>query len=257
MRFVEIYTICLTFLCVSAIAPATLAQESPARYYEQHYFDVAVSGGSGKFAGALAWNHLHGFGKKQQRFKAGYGVRFTGFVAANKYYTTAPAKYTSTEQNLGTIFSKTLQENIDTITTATAATYSVNLAVYLQYTLRPRLDIGVNIDLLGFSFGSEKRFNILSSVYDAGQAPVQQASPTSFNLLLTSDNDKGSLNSEFYIRYWLTEKIGIRAGYTFLFSEYRTKQNLSFDNGRIMNDRYRYKAAMALVAVTFKPFGKS
>ena len=224
------------------------------RYRDQHYLDVAVAGASGRFSTALSWSHLHGIGKKKQKLQIGYGLRFTSFVGANKYYTTAPAKYTSTVQGLGTIFSETIEENLDTITTATALTLSLNLALYIQYTLTPKIDVGCNIDVIGFSFGPSKSFNVISSVYDAGQEPVQRASPTAFNLLLTSDNDIGSLNSEFYARYKFNSKFSVRVGYAFLFSEYQTDNSLSFDEGRIVNDRYRYKASMVFVGVTFKPF---
>jgi len=224
------------------------------RYRDQNYFDLAASAGSGTFSAALSWSHLHGLGKKKQRLQVGYGLRFTSFVAANKYYTTAPSKYTSSVQSLGTIFSETILENIDTISTATASTYSLNIALHVSYNITQKIDVGLNIDAIGFSFGPKKTFNIISSVYDENQEPVQQGSPTSFNLLLTSDNDIGSLNSEFFVRYWITPKIGVRAGYTFLFSEYQTEKDLSFDDGRIVNDRFRYKSSMALVAVTFKPF---
>ena len=226
-------------------------------YRLNNYFDVGVSAGSGKFAAALAWSHLHAIGKKKQKFKIGYGVRFTSFTGANKYYTTAPASLTSTAQGLGTFFSDDIVENIDTITSATTLTNSLNVAIYFQYDVSSKFDVGFNIDAIGFSFGPAKEFNVISSSYDQGQSPIQRGSPTSFNLLLTSDNDIGSLNSEFYLRYWITKKIGVRAGFTFLFSEYRTDQNLSFDNGRIENDRYRYKASMALIAISYKPFNKN
>jgi hypothetical protein len=231
-----------------------VAQTTSSRYREQHYFDAAIAVGDESFSGSLAWSHLHGIGKKKQRLKVGYGVRYTSFVAANKYYTTAPSKYTSTVQSLGTIFSETIHENIDTITTATALTHSLNLVLYLQYTLSEKFDIGCNIDLFGVSFGPSRQFNIISNVYDSGQEPVQQGSPTTLNLLLTSDNDIGSLNSEFFVRYRLTPKISLRGGYAFLFSEYRTDKDLSFDDGRIVNDRYRYKAPMGFIGVSFKPF---
>ena len=230
------------------------AQSPGTRYREHHEFDAAAAVGNGSFAGSLAWSHLHGIGKNKQRLKVGYGLRVTSFVAANQYYTTAPSKFTSTTQSLGTIFSETIQENIDTIATATGLTYSFNLAIYIQYTLSRKFDVGCNIDAAGVSFGPSKKFNIISNVYDAGQQPVQEGSPTKFNLLLTSDNDIGSLNSEFFIRYKITPKISLRGGYAFIFSEYRTDNPLSFDDGRIVNDRYRYKAAMAFLGITVKPF---
>jgi hypothetical protein len=215
---------------------------------------VAVAGANGQFSSALSWSHLHGIGKKKQKLQLGYGLRFTSFIGANKFFTTAPSKYTSDVQGPGTIFSETINENIDTITTATALTFSLNLALYINYTLTPKIDVGCNIDVIGFSFGPSKSFNVISSVYDAGQEPVQRASPTTFNLLLTSDNDIGSLNSEFYLRYKFNSKFSVRGGYAFLFSEYQTDEALSFDEGRIVNDRYRYKASMGFVGVTLKPF---
>ncbi len=246
------------YIVVSALVMTSIvcySQEDQKNDYRlNNYFDIGVSAGSGKFAAALAWSHLYAVGKKKQKFKIGYGARFTSFVGANKYYTTAPASLTSTAQGLGTLFSEDIIANIDTITTSTTLTNSLNLAIYFQYDLSPKFDVGFNIDAIGFSFGPSKQFNVISSSFDAGQSPIQNGSPTSFNLLLTSDNDFGSLNSEFYLRYWITKKIGVRAGFTFLFSEYRTDQKLSFDNGRIENDRYRYKASMALIAVSYKPF---
>lgn len=220
---------------------------------EDSNFDLTLSTSKGSFSTALGWYRFHGLGEKK-KLELGYGVRVTSFIGANKYYTTAPAKYTSPVQNLGTLFSETLEHNIDTITTATSITNSLNLAIYIQYKVTTRLSVGFNIDAIGFSFGPSRKFNIISSSFDAGQAPVQKGSPTAFNLLLTSDNDIGSLNSEFYAGFGITKKLSVKAGLTFLFSEYRTGNQLSFDNGRIMNDRYRYKSAMALVGICLQPF---
>jgi len=249
----------LLALMVAALSTVALQQASAQEqehvpYKAGNYFDLAASASGDRFSAAASWSHMHGLGRKKQRLQIGYGLRFTGFVAANQFYTTAPAKYTSPTQSIGTLFSKTLEENIDTITTATASTYSLNAALYAHYRLSRRWDVGFNIDVIGFSFGPERKFNIISSTFDPNQAPVQRGAPTRFNLLLTSDNDIGSLNSEFFVRYWLREKVGLRLGYTFLFSEYRTDEDLRFDNRRIVNDRYRHKAGMVLLAVTFRPF---
>lgn len=245
--------ICSLLFIVAGSKSFVLAQEK-LPYRDNHGFDLAVSAASDKFAGAVSWNHIGRVTNKIPNLKVGYGVRFTSFVAANKFYVTAPAKYTSPVQGLGTIFSKTIQENIDTITTPTANTNSLNAVIYIEYAILKKIDVGFNIDVVGFSFGSEKDFNIISSSFDPNQPPLQRGSPTRLNLLLTSDNDIGSLNSEFFVRYWVKEKVGLRAGMTFLFSEYRLRNDLSFDSGRIMNDRYRYKATMIMAGITYKPF---
>ena len=252
-------TIGIITLFLLSLAFSTQAQEIPKEksgYRYNNYFDLGGSIGDQQTAGALSWVHLHGIGHKKQRLKIGYGVRFTSYVGANKWYTTAPSKYTSTRQDALTIFSETIDNNIDTIATVTPQVNLINLSINIEYNIWRSFDIGFNIDAIGFSFGAKQKVNVLSSAYDGGQAPVTYAKPTSFNLLLTSDNDIGSLNSEFFLRYWISPKFGIKAGYSFLFTEYTTENKLSFDNKRIENDRYRLKTSMFLLAVTFKPFNK-
>jgi hypothetical protein len=226
-------------IACSFFAFEVMAQEKSS-YQSTSTFDVAASAGTGTFSGSLSWSNVHRLTKKLPNLKVGYGVRFTTFVAANKFYVTAPAKFTSPIQNLGTIFSETIEKNIDTITTATTLTNSLNLAIYIQYSITPKIDVGFNIDAVGFSFGPKKQFNVISNVFDPNQSPVPTGSPT-----------------RFFLRYWISKKIGLRAGYTFLFGEYKLDTKLSFDAGRIMNDRYRYKASMLMLGVTYKPFDQT
>jgi hypothetical protein len=242
---------------LSSLASFTTNGQHMRGYRDNIYFDVAVSASSKQLATALSATHFSSGIRKIPNLQLGYGLRFTTFVGANQYYTTAPSKYTSPIQNPGTIFSRTLEENIDTITTATSITHSLNAAFHIHYSFHRNLSAGFNIDLAGVSFGSDKKFNVISNVYDAGQSPVVAGSPTRFNVLLTSDNDIGSLNSEFYIQLMIGDRIGFRTGYTFLFSEYTTVRNLSFDQGRINNDRYRYKAGMILLGFSYRPFSSS
>jgi len=229
--------------------------DSSNSYKYNNYFDLATSFGDNELVGSLGWSHLHKLGKKK-RFSIGYGVRYTGYWGGNKLYKTAPSKYTSTSQNIGTIFSDDVPANIDTLSIISPQVNSFNTSFHLQYAIYPRLEIGTNIDLFGFSFGGKVPANVISSVFDDNQKPVQDVKPTKTNLLLTSDNDIGSLNSEFYVRYWLHKKWAIKAGYTFYFSEYSTDQKLAFDKGRIQNERYRLKSGLILLGITFTPFTK-
>ncbi len=228
------------------------------KYKYNNNYDLAFSLGKQEVVGALSWNHLHGIGNKKQRFKIGYGLRLTSYYgySAGKFYTTAPSKYTSPVQGPTTIFSKTIEKNIDTIAFANPQVNSVNISINLQYSLSKKLELGFNIDAVGFSFAAKQLTSVISSVYDQNQPYLLSATPTKFNLLLTSDNDKGSLNSEFYLRYWLSEHFGIRGGYTFYFSEYTTSQKLTFDSGRIQTDRFRQKSGLAMIAISYRPFVK-
>ncbi len=164
---------------IATILLSTTFQQARAQQQPIHkgntFFDLAVSGSSGQFSAAESWTRMYGFGK-EERLQVGYGLRFTSFVGANKFYTTAPAKYTSTRQDITTIFSETIEENIDTITTPTAITYSLNATLNVQYCITSRWDIGFNIDLVGVSFGPERKLNIISSSFDSNQHPYSTES---------------------------------------------------------------------------------
>ena len=67
------------------------------------------------------------------------------------------------------------------------------------------------------------------------------------NVLLISDNDIGSLNSEFMISYKIRPKIKLKAGASFLFNEYTVENPVNYINtlGTQVNaDRYRTKLFM-------------
>ncbi len=172
---------------------------------------------------------------RNKKFRIGYGLRYSGIFAQDQTFVTAPANLTSGQTGFGVLFAENKPENFDTLTFNNAQVNSLNLAIYLQYAFNKKWDIGFNIDAIGFSFGAKQ-----TSIFQAnGVRTTQQASPTAFNLLLVSDNDLGSLNSEIYARYWLNDKWAIKAGLSFVFTEYKTDRKLTFDN-----DRFRNKALL-------------
>jgi len=240
-------------ILIAAISACTsfslLAQDSiqvKKGYKYNNNFDVSLLGGN-QFGASIAWNKLHSITKKK-RFKIGYGVRFTTQAGSNLEYTTAPAILTSGKSGLAVLFSENIPANIDTLTIGKSQNNALNISINLQYTFKGKLDLGFNIDALGFSFGGKT-----SGTYFANQSLLngtkQAAKPTSINALLTSDNDIGMLNSELYLRYWFKPNWGVRLGVSFLFTEYTTDNEL-----RLSNDRFRNKALMGMVGVTYSPF---
>ncbi len=215
---------------ISLFALVANAQTKHLPYFQDNNFvDFATGAGKNIYSGSLSWYHLHPLGKKKQRFTIGYGVRLTSAFGKNQDHTTAPAILTSKQKGPQVLFSKTYNENLDTLTIKSLQANSVNISINLQYNLNSKFSFGANIDAVGFSFGKSVTGAYQSSISDADNT-TQSASPTSFNVLLVSDNDYGTLNSEFYAKYNFNEKIGIRAGYEFLFTEYTTNQKLALNN---------------------------
>ncbi len=232
------------FLFVALLSGSAFAQyEGPRR---QKYVDVALAAGKGGSL-ALSYQNLYG-----GRFKIGWGIRYTGFAGKTTNFITAPAQLTSGKTDPSVLFSETIESNLDTLTLNKVQTNALNAVINLQFAFSKRFEVGFNIDAIGFSFGGQQtgRFHSASQS-KALDNSVQTAKPTSFNLLLISDNDRGNLNSELYARYWLGDRVALRAGLSFNFVEYTTDRKLTFDN-----DRFRYKSLLPMVAVSFSPFAK-
>ncbi|MCU0325476.1 MAG: hypothetical protein MUF45_09525 [Spirosomaceae bacterium] len=212
----------------------------------QRNLDFALAFGSA-VSPSLSYQKLYGIGKSD-RFKIGWGVRFNTFFSGQKDFITAPAKLTSGKESIVALFTENIVGNLDTLQLTNSAIGSLNGKVVLQYSFR-KLDLGFNIDALGFTFGGKQSGKFIANESKSLNNTTQTAKPTAFNLLLISDSDIGSLNSELYARYWINDRFAVRVGASFQFIEYKTDKNLTFEN-----DRFRHKALLPFVAITYSPF---
>jgi hypothetical protein len=148
-----------------------------------------LSGAVGDTEGSLSFsfNVDKSLGKRG-KIVVGFGGRFTSYLGKNQYYVTAPAKLTSGSTGPGVIFKENIEANMDTFLIKNAQVNSLNLLLTVGYNFSDRLMVRVNIDAIGFSFGK----NTTGNYINGSQGSIESAQPTSFNLLLISDNDKGS-----------------------------------------------------------------
>lgn len=222
------------FLC-SVIAVS--AQKKPSRINQF----VDLTGTVGKSQGTVAASYVHNwkFGK-HKRLEAGLGLRWTSYFGTKTDFTTAPARLARTTTTpFIIVFAGQRTENQDTLTVQRPLTHSVNVSINLGYNFSSRWNAGFNIDLIGFTFG-RKSSAILTS-YGTTKFE-QEAKPTAFNVLLTGDNDYGSLNSELFLKYKINSKWGVKAVYQFLFVEYKTENIKQVAPDGTMVDRFRNKA---------------
>ena len=219
-----------------------LAQTLPSSY---SFIDLDGAIGKSEGTIALSFNFDKNLGKKH-RIVVGGGARFTSYLGKNQYYITAPAELTSGDTGPGVIFKENIDANIDTFLIKTAQVNSLNLMITLGYNVSPKLLFRFNIDVIGFSFGNSVNGNYINGL----QGAMVSADPSPFNLLLVSDNDKGSLNSEFFGRYLINDKWGIKGGIQFHFTEYTTDTEIQ--QLPEPNDRFRNKSLMFMFGASFK-----
>lgn len=209
--------------------------------------DLSVATNGKLSSVALTINQLHGLGRSH-RFRVGYGLRFTATTASQLDYVTAPAKLTSGTQSFVALFTENINDNLDTLLLSKTQTNSLNVSIHLEYGITRRFDVGINIDAVGYTFGGKQSGLFVSNrpTRSSLHNTVQAAKVTPLNLLLVSDSDIGSLNSEAYVRYRVTPTLSVRGGIGFQFTEYTTDRKLTLDN-----DRFRAKNAGVQLAVAY------
>lgn len=209
--------------------------------------EINLTGAVGNTEGTVAILFGKDWGLwKSKKFAVGIGGRFTSYFGANQYYITAPAKLTSGSTGPFVIFKENIEANIDTFLIRLPQVNSINVFINLRYTFNEKFLIGFNIDAFGFSFGGSKKGNYINGA----QGSMENAKPTAFNILLISDNDRGSLNSELYGKYYFNEKWGVKLGAQFLFTEYTTDTEVQqFPEP---NDRFRNKSFMIALGAVYK-----
>ncbi len=203
------------------------------------FADIAATLGNSE--GAIAGSYVHNWriGKKR-KWEAGLGIRATSYWGTKKDFFTAPARLARTTTTpFIIVFAGQKIENWDTLTVQRPFVTSLNLAANFGYNFNSRLSAGFNIDLIGFSIGRKSSAILTSNGVTRTEAATKVAA---FNVLLTGDNDYGSLNSEFFLKYKLSERWAVRAIYQFYFAEYKTTTIKQTAPDGTMVDRFRNKA---------------
>jgi hypothetical protein len=195
-----------------------------------NYGSLSASAGSSQ--GSVYADYFHGWKLgKCNKMEVGFGGRFTSYFGSKQYYTSAPASL-ATDDN-----------KIDSLQVQNAQVNALNVAIHLGYRFSPRFGVGFNIDALGFSFGGTQSTNYLAE----GESQASSAKPTSLNALLVGNSDHGTLNSEFFLRYFIKNDLAIKVAYQYLFTEYTTTDVQQMPEA---NDRFRNKSSMLSIGIT-------
>lgn len=203
------------------------------------FADITATFGSSQGSVALSYIHNWRLGSTK-KFELGIGGRLTSYYGTKKDFITAPGRLSrSSTFPFAIVFAGQKTENWDTLTVQRPFVNAINATANFGYHFTDRFYGGINIDVIGFSFGSSSSA-ILTTNGNTITEP--KAKPAAFNLLLTGDNDLGSLNSEFFLKYKVADKWSIKAVYQFLFAEYKTTTIYQTAPDGTKVDRFRNKA---------------
>jgi hypothetical protein len=171
----------------SAAAAAQSIGDAP------NVWDLALANGSGATTVSAALSRSTYVGTSD-RLRAGFAVRATLITGT---------------VNLEPRDPRGIGGHDDVLTTAAGAML-INVGVNVGYEVSPRLLAGMNLDVFGISAGG----NHAATLYpEGGGSPVAiTVKPDSPNLFAGGSSDRGSLNSEFFVQWALTDRHALRAG---------------------------------------------
>ena len=237
--------ITLTAICISI----GLISFSQTKSNANSYVDFSAAFAESQTAFSGSYFHNWGLGKKK-KWEIGYGIRSTTFFGTKNEFITAPANLARTTTiPFAIVFAGEKEQNLDTLNVQRPFTNSINLSANFGYHLSSRLSVGFNIDVIGFTYGRTSSAVLTSNGVTKTEIA---AKPAPFNLLLTGDNDLGSLNSELFLKYKLNNKWGLKAVYQFLFVEYKTTTIKQIAPDGTQVDRFRTKANLFGVGVSYQ-----
>lgn len=237
--------IVLTTICISI----GLIGFSQTKSNVNSYLDFSAAFAESQTAFSGAYFHNWGLGKKK-KWEMGYGIRSTTFFGTKNEFITAPANLARTTTTpFAIVFAEENVQNLDTLTVQRPLTSSINLSANFGYHFSSKLSAGFNIDVIGFTFGRTSSAILISNGVTKTEIA---AKPAPINLLLTGDNDLGSLNSELFLKYKLNHKWGLKALYQFLFVEYKTTTIKQVAPDGTQVDRFRNKANLFGLGVSYQ-----
>ena len=227
----------VTFCMMLLVGMVAAQKESTSK--TNRFVDLALTAGASQGSAALSYVHNWKIGKKQ-KWEIGIGGRLTSYFGTKRDYTTAgPARLTRSHSIPFLIFfADQKPENWDTLNVQRPFTTALNTSINIGYHFNKKWSAGFNIDLIGVTFGRTTNGILTSNGTTRNDSEVK---PTAFNVLLTGDHDLGSLNSELFVGYKLSDKWSLRGVYQFYFSEYKTTNlNQVASDGTVIT-RFRNK----------------
>lgn len=200
---------------------------------ENHIIDLSMAYGKDVQNYSLEWSHRWGILWKK-RIKLGYGLRFNNVFGQGTSLVNA-------FQAMGN------EPPRDTLLVRNTEFHTLNISICAEVSFLKWLDAGVNIDIFGFSFGPQRTATYYSESYGT-PVSFQPVRPEVLNVFLFGRKDRGSLNSQFFLRFWLPHDISLRAGFSILHLYYRSDNVLNFQN-----DRFFIDPKMGFISIAWSP----
>lgn len=215
---IRLLSLTLLALCSTLVI---FAQSEEKETEIPQYLDLAIGSNGNENMASLSYMHTWGVGKKKN-LQLTYGLRFSTYRGKDIEFYSAPPEFYG------------IPEKTDTIIIAAASQSNIALFIGATYRIKNKLELGFNIDGLGYTFGPDRSYDLVG---DMSQV-MRYASPNQISALLVGSNDIGMIKAEFFVAYSLNPHWMVRLGVSNSFVEYKTKGEIQAGNTRFRGDPF-------------------
>jgi hypothetical protein len=202
---------------------------------KNHYLDLSIGIGENVIINSFQWDKF--FPILRNRVKIGFGFRMNMANYHDKPFYTAPPQQGPTHIR-------------DTLHISRQTVYYFNLQFAFDIALLKWWDAGMNIDLVGASWGPTAEGKYYSSTFGSN-GDIKDLESETFNAMLFGHNDFGNLNSQFFLRFWPSDNVYIKTGMGL--STFISHTTLPLNNG---NTRFSAGSYTGFVSLGWT-FGRS
>ncbi|MCI4669581.1 MAG: hypothetical protein MRZ79_15710 [Bacteroidia bacterium] len=201
-----------------------------------HNIDLSLGLGSRTFSPAFSYNYNFALGKKG-RLNIGPGLRL---------FTIGGNNWRFAEENAPNGNNGDGDSEVNAFVAETNQMFGFNLGIYLKYEITDFLEIGINVDAIGLSFGNEQEGKL--TVAENGET-VQVTNVGYINPNTLFDDGNVS-NDMLWLGYRFKEKYLIRAGINFTGKMYRVGADQLPD--RVESQNYERISTLGFVGFSYK-----
>ena len=214
------HSIGCSFVLALVLCPSAARAQLPL-----HALDASF--GASNSTSRFSLTGLHRVSVAQGSAWVGIGLRATAYTAKTADFT-----------NRGTV-----QGVLVATTPIAAAVYGLNLMLEGDIRVTGSVSVGANLDIVGVAAGPTRSLGSVS------------AKPTGVSLFEYGSNDRGSLNSEFYVAVALNSAVRLRLGASHYVLGYDVTDQVSAGPGIPASSRYQRFATVPFVAISIPLFG--
>lgn len=196
-----------------------------------HNFNLSIGVGSSYQIVSPSYFHTWKVGKRRA-LQLSYGIRHSHYFGKDVTHRSAPPEFYGDEALEDSVF------------VGDPKMGNITLFIGASYLIKNRVELGFNIDAIGYTFGGDRDAIFTSS---GVETPVT-VSPNSITALLVGANDIGMLKVEIFAGYKFNSRWTARIGVNNLFTEYRTPTELQAGN-----TRFRAEGTAFMVSGTYTP----